>query len=99
LRRTFTTGDRVVAFAQMYGRQGGALPEVRAVVRDASGQVVSDTAARLHAATPGAPGVADVQADIPTGDLRAGRYVFSIEAASGNTRQHQDVAFEIQPKQ
>jgi hypothetical protein len=31
--------------------------------------------------------------------LRAGRYVFSIEAASGDARQHQDVAFEIQTKQ
>jgi VWFA-related protein len=99
LRRAFATGDRVVAFAQMYDRQGGALPEVRAVVRDASGQAVSNAAARLEAATPGAPGVADVQADIPTGDLRAGRYVFSIEAASGDTRQRQDVAFEIQTKQ
>jgi hypothetical protein len=83
----------------MYDRQGGALPEVRAVVRDASGQAVSNAAARLEAATPGAPGIADVQADIPTGDLRAGRYVFSIEAASGDTRQRQDVAFEIQTKQ
>jgi hypothetical protein len=99
LRRAFATGDRVVAFAQMYARQGGALPEVRAVVRDASGQAVSNAAARLEAATPGAPGIADVQADIPTGDLRAGRYVFSIEAASGDARQHQDVAFEIQTKQ
>jgi VWFA-related protein len=99
LRRAFATGDRIVAFAQMYARQGGALPEVRAVVRDASGQAVSDAAVRLKAATPGAPGVADVQADIPTGDLRTGRYVFSIEAASGDTRQRQDVAFEIQTKQ
>jgi VWFA-related protein len=99
LRRAFATGDRVVAFAQMYDRQGGALPEVRAVVRDASGQAVSDAAVRLKAATPGAPGIADVQADIPTGDLRAGRYVFSIEAASGDMRQRQDVAFEIHPGQ
>jgi hypothetical protein len=45
------------------------------------------------------PPLADLQADVLPRNVPPGNYVLSIEAASGQTRQRRDVAFEIQPKQ
>jgi VWFA-related protein len=99
LRRVFTAGERVIAAAQVYIRPGEALPSIRALVRDMTGRVVDDTPVSLDAAALREPPLADLQADVLPRNVPPGNYVLSIEAASGQTRQRRDVAFEIQPKQ
>jgi hypothetical protein len=95
-RRTFGTTERVSAFVRVYQKDDRYLPTATVSLVNAVGHPIFETSAPLASALFGRLRASDCSFDLPLARLTPGRYLLTVQVASGKLTVKRSTTFAVE---